>query len=98
ASVARIRVALAGGAQLFVGSGSNPRLDIGPRNAVAVQTALSRCGLTVVATDLGGSTGRTVTLYSDGRVHVKTSAKGEQQLAALGRGRPKTKHEAYCQA
>jgi chemotaxis protein CheD len=80
ASLIRLRVALVGGAQLFAGNGTGPKLDIGPRNAGAVQAVLARCGIPVVATDLGGNIGRTVYLYGDGRVHVKTIGRGEEQL------------------
>lgn len=68
----RICIAMAGGAQLFAGTTSCSRLDIGPRNTAAVRAELERHGLLVAASDLGGSVGRTVTLFGDGRVHVKT--------------------------
>lgn len=80
----QIQVALVGGAQLFMGSGTDARLDIGPRNAAAVLVALERHGLRIVACDLGGVLGRTVTLFGDGRVLVKTIGQGEKLLAALG--------------
>ena len=79
-----IRVALAGGAQLFAFSGTGPRLEIGPRNAAAVQEQLKLLNLMAVATDIGGSAGRTVRLFGDGRVRVKTIGKGEVDLASLG--------------
>ncbi len=84
ASAIRIRVALAGGAQLFAFNGSGPRLEIGPRNASAVITELKKQRIPIIATDLGGNTGRTVHLFQDGRVRVKTIGQGEQELALLG--------------
>ncbi len=84
ASPSRVLVALTGGAQLFTFQGSGPRLEIGARNAVACVAALQARRLPIAATDLGGSTGRTVQLFNDGRVHVKTIGQGERQLVALG--------------
>ena len=84
ALISRIRVALAGGAQLFAFNGSGPRLEIGPRNAAAVQEQLQKRQITVVATDLGGNTGRTVHLFADGRMMVKTIGQGEKELIRLG--------------
>jgi chemotaxis protein CheD len=80
----RIRVALAGGAQLFAFHGTGVRLEIGPRNTEAVKSALERARLSVVAADLGGSAGRTVHLTGDGRVRVKVIGKAEQELVHLG--------------
>jgi chemotaxis protein CheD len=88
ASPTRIRVALVGGAQLFAFTGTGSRLEIGPRNALAVQAALEQKRISVVATDLGGSTGRTVHLFADGRVRVKTIGQGEIDLVALGEVSP----------
>ncbi len=84
ATMRNIRIALAGGAQLFSFSGNGPKLEIGLRNATAVQMHLDKLNMTVVASDLGGTVGRTVHLYGDGRVRVKTIGKGEVDLAALG--------------
>ena len=83
ANVSRIRVALAGGAQLFAFKGG-PRLEIGQRNAEAVSAQLRQRNIPVVATDLGGSSGRTVHLMPNGRVRVKTIGQGERELTCLG--------------
>lgn len=84
ASISRIRVALAGGAQLFRHQGTGARLDVGPRNAEAVQAALERLNIRPIAMDVGGSAGRTVHLYHDGVVRVKTIGQPERDLVALG--------------
>jgi chemotaxis protein CheD len=83
ASPIRIRVALAGGAQLFAASGG-AKLEIGLRNAAAVTAALKQHNIVVVATDLGGTVGRTVQMDASGFVRVKTIGQGERELAALG--------------
>ncbi len=87
ASVARVRVALAGGAQLFVTQNSGLRLEIGPRNAAAVQAALQQLKIPIIATDLGGNVGRTVHLFANGLVRVKTIGQGEKELVTLGSGK-----------
>ena len=86
ANIRNIRVALTGGAQLFAFQGTGPRLEIGARNAAAVQAALAQCNVPIVASDIGGSTGRTVHLFADGRVRVKTIGQGEKQLTSLAMG------------
>lgn len=80
----RIRVALTGGAQLFAGSETVPRMDVGPRNAEAVKQELAKRSCSVIAVDIGGSAGRTVHLFGDGRIRVKTIGQGERELATLG--------------
>lgn len=86
ASILRIRVALAGGAQLFSFQGANSRLDVGPRNGVAVKAELDRLGIKIVASDVGGSKGRTVHLFPDGLVRVKTIGQSERDLTTLSSG------------
>ncbi len=81
----RIRVAMAGGAQLFSFNGSAPHLDIGARNIQATTLALEKAILPVVACDLGGNTGRSIHFYGDGRVRVKTIGQHERELAMLAR-------------
>ena len=79
----QIVVALVGGAQLFAGNGIGRGLDIGPRNAQAVQAEIERLGLRLAATDLGGTTGRTIHLTGSGLVRVKTIGQGERPLVDL---------------
>jgi len=55
----RLVTKLAGGAQMFGGSGAGV-LNIGERNAVAVHAALTGVGIRARATDTGGGFGRTV--------------------------------------
>jgi len=84
ASPARTLVAIAGGAQLFQFGGNVARLDIGKRNAAAVQQALRVQSARLIAEDVGGTVGRTVSLRcADGAVVVKTLGQGERELATL---------------
>jgi chemotaxis protein CheD len=60
----------AGGAAMLAISTS--AMEIGRRNAEAVEAALAARGLRLAATALGGTTGRTVQLdVESGRLHVR---------------------------
>ncbi len=79
----RVRIALAGGAELFGFRGLGTRLEIGARNAVAVKLALERANLPVIAADLGGTEGRTIHLTPEGRVYINIQGRYEQELVRL---------------
>jgi chemotaxis protein CheD len=85
AKMSRIQVALVGGAQLFTSRGTGSKADIGPRNAEAVRRELSHYPCRFIAQDTGGSAGRTVYLFGDGRIRVKTIGQGERELVNLGK-------------
>ncbi len=85
AKTGNLRVAIAGGAQIFAFAGASAQLDIGKRNATAVQEMLAKNNLPIHAQDVGGNMGRTVQLYSnDGRVSIKTIGQGVKELVILG--------------
>ncbi len=96
AAAHNLRAALAGGAQIFSptptpaapgggGGASLSRLEIGPRNTVAVRDALAAEGIAVLAEDVGGHCGRTLTLcVRTGEVLVRRIGAHEQTLACLG--------------
>ena len=68
AVVRRLDAVLAGGAQMF----EMGEMDIGARNAAAVEAGLARSGVTVRAADTGGNRGRTMRLtVGDFTVKVK---------------------------
>lgn len=80
----RIRLAIAGGAQLFAFMGASNHMDIGSRNGEAVGNAIKIEKLRVVASDLGGNTGRTLKLYTDtGTVSVRRAGEPEKTLVKL---------------
>jgi chemotaxis protein CheD len=59
----------------------NAMMNIGQRNADAVQAVMARLNIRLVASDVGGNSGRTVRLYlSDGRVTVKMVGGAERAL------------------
>jgi chemotaxis protein CheD len=60
----QIRVKLAGGAQVIQLNNREDRLQVGLRNIEAVRAALVRTNLPILAEDVGGKVGRTLTLYA----------------------------------
>ncbi len=75
---------MVGGAQLFTFEGASERLDVGKRNIEAVKRLLAESRLKLVAEDVGGGSGRTVTLNtSTGDVSVKQVGGVEKHLANL---------------
>ncbi len=84
ATKARLRMVIAGGAQLFTFETTNDRLDVGKRNAEAVKNAIFALKLRLLAEDVGGKVGRTVTFNADtGEVGVKQVGGEEKPLAKL---------------
>lgn len=81
----KIVAAYAGGAQVFkFGTPSDTKLDVGARNTEAVAEQVKKFGFRVLATDTGGSNGRTVSVtISDGLVKVRTVNTGERTLCKL---------------
>lgn len=80
----RLRIAIAGGAQLFSYDGSDSKLDVGRRNAEMVKQLLSKSKAKLLAQDIGGKSGRTMCMDSaTGVVTVKTSGSEPQVLAKL---------------
>jgi chemotaxis protein CheD len=84
ASVESTNCTLVGGSQLFTfGGGRGNPLNIGARNAITARTTLSRMGLTVKHTEIGGSRPRSaVLMLNDGRIFVQT--KGGDTIQAGG--------------
>ena len=81
-----LQLAYVGGAQVFKFKSEthDEKLEVGRRNIVAVEAALGRLGLHVVAKDVGGSVGRSVTFCTvSGEISVRTVHMGEQMLCSL---------------
>lgn len=77
----RLIVKLAGGAQVIRLAGREDMLKVGPRNIIAVRDACTQLGLRVAAEDLGGGTGRTLSLYAaTGQTTVRVVGGAEQPL------------------
>lgn len=74
----RMKAVVVGAAQMFDLRGRTSSGDVGARNLAAVTQALQVAGIEVVASDTGGSTGRTVRVSVEtGRVLVKPAGKPE---------------------
>lgn len=84
----RLVVAYAGGAQVFkFGGSSENRMDVGSRNGQAVEELVKKLRLRVLAHDVGGNAGRTVSLCTrTGELRVRTVSAGEKLLCNM-RGR-----------
>ena len=79
-----LRVAIAGGAQLFSFQGDKSVLDVGKRNAESIIRAMDKLHLKLTAKDVGGSSGRTVSFdVVTGKVMVRQLGHGETLLADL---------------
>ncbi|MHB1627305.1 MAG: chemotaxis protein CheD [Bacilli bacterium] len=73
----RLCAKLAGGAQMFAASGID-LIRVGPRNVEAAQEALRTLGIPLVAADVGGRYGRTVTLEClTGKLWIRSVQCGE---------------------
>lgn len=84
ANASRIRAALAGGAQMMGGDALSGLFAIGARTVETVQANLINRGITVVASDVGGREGRTVTIHArSGKVVVRSFGEGERELCDL---------------
>lgn len=86
ANRSRLVFAMAGGAQVFkFGSATTTgKLDIGARNAIAVEDALKGIAMALKAKDVGGNSGRTVTFaVESGQITVRTATTGEKPLTNL---------------
>ena len=81
----RLVFAYAGGSQLFCANGSpGSKLDIGTRNAEAVSYQLSKINANVVASEVGGTSGRSMSIdTATGEVSVKTIQGAERTLCYL---------------
>ncbi|MBE0467727.1 MAG: chemotaxis protein CheD [Candidatus Desulforudis sp.] len=72
-SVGRMMAKLAGGAQMFFGNVRASQMAVGERNVEAVRSVLHEMRIPIVAEDVGGTTGRTISLdTTDGRLTVRT--------------------------
>jgi len=76
-----MRAKIAGGAKMFAFASDRPGFDIGMRNVEHVKKVLGELGVPLVASDVGGSWGRTVTLNTEtGVTKVRTVGRGELEL------------------
>lgn len=76
-----IKAKIAGGAQMFLSSNKKVISNIGPRNVEQTLEVLKRMGIAVLASDVGGSKGRTIIFDTErGSVWVRTLGRETYEL------------------
>ena len=81
ASRSRLVAKIAGGAQMFAFANATDIMRVGARNAAAITELLQKMNIRLIAQDVGGTYGRTVSIdLNTGMYTVKTIAKGEKQI------------------
>lgn len=79
----RLVFAIAGGAQVLGGAGSESDWNVGALNATAIQKAIEDHSLRCLAQDLGGSEGRTISFcVSSGEIRIATIGGAEKLLCS----------------
>ncbi len=77
----RLVAKIAGGAQMFAFANATDIMRVGARNAEAITNLLKEMKIPLVAQDVGGTYGRTVSIdLNSGDYTVRTIAKGEKQI------------------
>lgn len=81
ASHSQLRAVMCGGAAMFASKTQNGALQIGERNVIATTEALTAARLAVKASDIGGSTGRSIEVrVRSGEVLVRGVGQAPRQL------------------
>ncbi|MCM3717135.1 chemotaxis protein CheD [Fictibacillus phosphorivorans] len=77
ATAKRLKAKIAGGAQMFQFSSASEMMRIGPRNIESVKYHLNQLGIPLIASDVGGNSGRTIE-FNPATYHltIKTVNKG----------------------
>ena len=77
----RLVAKIAGGAQMFAFANATDIMRVGARNAEAITKLLEGLKIPLIAQDVGGTYGRTVSIdLSSGEYTVRTIAMGEKQI------------------
>jgi chemotaxis protein CheD len=76
-----LKAKIAGGAQMFQFSTGSEMMRIGPRNVESVKLQLEKLGIPIIASDVGGSSGRTIEFNPEStQLEIRTVNKGTQIL------------------
>jgi len=76
-----LKAKIAGGAQMFSVSLKSDNLNIGKKNAEAVKKKLKSLNIPIVAEDLHGNNGRTITFeVASNDLHIKSIGKGDSVI------------------
>lgn len=77
-SKSSLKAKIAGGAQMFSISLKSDNLNIGKRNAEAVKAKLKSLNIPIIAEDIHGNNGRTITFdVNTTNLHIKSIGKGD---------------------
>jgi len=77
----RLIIRMAGGSNMLISSGLSATFDVGNRNISSAHATFQRLNLPLHKEDVGGHTGRTVSLYvADNRMTVRMVGGKEQEL------------------
>ncbi len=77
----RLKAKIAGGAQMFANAHGLEVIRVGPRNVEAVQEALGKLNIPIVASAVGGNFGRTIELdCTTGKLGIRTAQYGESVI------------------
>ncbi len=72
---------LVGGASMFGSLLSKTGVNMGARNIVSAREALRRAGINIVAEDVGGDFGRTISVsVASGKVTVRSMERGSREI------------------
>ncbi|MGI5911172.1 MAG: chemotaxis protein CheD [Syntrophomonadaceae bacterium] len=81
ANLDHLQAKVAGGAQMFKFSGDSDIMKIGERNAIAVEENLKKYHIPIIAKDIGGNYGRTITFEPEtGNLIIRTIGHGERVI------------------
>jgi chemotaxis protein CheD len=76
-----MKAKIAGGAQMFQFSSGSEMMRIGPRNVESVKSQLADLGIPIMASDVGGSSGRTIEFNPEStELSIKTVNMGTKIL------------------
>jgi chemotaxis protein CheD len=81
AAARNMKAKIAGGAQMFQFSSGSEMMRIGPRNVESVKSQLQNLRIPIIASDVGGSSGRTIEFNPDSaQLEIRTVNKGTKIL------------------
>ncbi|QOY34495.1 chemotaxis protein CheD [Anaerobacillus isosaccharinicus] len=81
AKKSQLKAKLAGGSQMFKFSSSSEMMRIGPRNVEAVKEKLRELRISIVAEDVGGSSGRTIEFDPvTSKLSIRTVSQGVSEI------------------
>ncbi len=81
ADMRKIKVYMAGGANMLINTTLSKTFDIGTRNAAAAKAMFDKLNIQVMNSEVGGNTGRTVRLYvAQGKMTVRMIGGTERDL------------------